>query len=301
MLGDWCLVTGLRSPVPSLQSPVSRHQAQSLRQQKKNLIWHLNTPAEACNLPVDIATAQKLYGLLHNELMNAETKLMKKTFIVALFLSALVGAAVFTGCSLSSADSTSRSVSIIVQGYYQSVNGTRIVQNNTGAAIKTLDLRQNGDQLEAVDNNGMIFRGSIGRVEDTTLQASFVLTGATTAGQEGTMAGVIAVDGNTGRMQGTWAEPSLFSTFSAIGTVPQTPTNSTSTLKISSGPSSVSAGSTNSYSVTGSSGTITWDYSGGGSPNPETGTTTTLIPTSAGTLTASDSNGGKATLPITLN
>lgn len=239
---------------------------------------------------------------------------MKHFIIISFFLSALIGTAVFNGCSLSSADSTSRSVNMIVQGYYTGKDRGRLVQNNTGATILSLDLRQSGDQLEAVDNNGMIFRGSIGRVDDSTLQTSFTLTGSTTAGQEGSMAGVIAVEGNTGVMQGTWAEPSLFSTFYGVGTVPQTPTdsnsetnstapstsNTVSDITIDSGDVTVDEGSPTSFSVTKYSGTVTWTYDGTGDLSPTTSPSTTLTPTTSGTLKASDTSGGSDSISITV-
>lgn len=140
-------------------------------------------------------------------------------------LTAVAATAVFTGCEIDSAESTVRNVNLIVQGFYTGSSGN-LVQNNTGNSIANLDLRQNGDQLEGVDNNGLIFRGTLGRVDTVEQQASFTITGSTTAGQEGSFTGVIDVDGTTATMQGTWVEPSLFSTFSGTATVPQSPTNS---------------------------------------------------------------------------
>ena len=130
----------------------------------------------------------------------------------------LVSALVFLGCEVGSSDSASRTVGFDVTGYYRNddpkVNYGRVVGNNTGAAITTLDLRQSGDQLSANDNNGLLWSGSIGDGGD------FQMSGRTTAGNEGTMAGTIEVSGDSATMRGTYIEASLYSTIYAQATVP---------------------------------------------------------------------------------
>ncbi len=78
-----------------------------------------------------------------------------------------------------------------------------------------MNLIQDGDRLQAIDNNGLIFRGSIGSaVSDSETggqrSATFTLNGQTTTGQEGIISGTIVVIGNQATMTGTWAEPTLF-------------------------------------------------------------------------------------------
>ena len=127
----------------------------------------------------------------------------------ALLLVLLAGA-----CRFESADSVARHVNIHVGGLYRNGNG-RVVSRNTGAPIVHLNVIQDGSRLQAVDNNGQVFRGHIGQVTDTAgtnRSATFTLEGHTTAGAEGIISGTISVSGTTATMQGTWAEPALVGT-----------------------------------------------------------------------------------------
>lgn len=143
-------------------------------------------------------------------------RILKHTWIVALpLLAGLIG---LTACEIDSSESVTRDVDINVSGFYDN-DGAVVVSRNTGASIKSFDLRQSGDQLEAVDNNGKRFSGTIGSVNGTV--ASFTLTGNTTANQEATITGSISVsstDNNSGEgvMRGTWIEPSLYGTVYAV-------------------------------------------------------------------------------------
>lgn len=135
-------------------------------------------------------------------------------FVVLLFVASI------TGCEIGSADSVTRNVGHDVSGFYQhpSHPAQKLVAENTGSAITSLSVRQAGDQLEARDNNGIAFVGTIGEASDSS--ASFTLEGQTTAGQSATISGTLSVDGGNATMRGTWIEPSLYSTVYGIGTVP---------------------------------------------------------------------------------
>jgi hypothetical protein len=128
---------------------------------------------------------------------------------------------VYTGCTVDSANGTARSVGINVAGIYRydsSVCGNegRFVSVNSGRPVSYFDLRQVGDKLEAIDNNGIIFRGTIGNVQDTS--ASFNLEGATTIGSSVVVSGNISVSGNKGTMQATWIENNFFATLCGSST-----------------------------------------------------------------------------------
>ncbi len=222
---------------------------------------------------------------------------------------------VMTGCEVDSASGTERSVGVNYSGFYTASSG-RIVANNTGARISSLDLRQAGDSLEAIDNNGLIFRGTIGDVAEAggSLIASFSMEGNTTAGQRGTFSGTLSTSGGSnstgstqGSMQGTWVEPSLFSTFSATATIPgQIDTGGGGdgdgdSLSVSPSSITVATGGSATFTAANASGSVTWTLSGGtGSINPTTGTSTTYTRTTAGseTLTARDSDGNTASASI---
>jgi hypothetical protein len=101
------------------------------------------------------------------------------------------------------------------------------VSNNSGNSITSLDLRQTGDSLEAVDNNGRLWRGNLGEVQNGS--SSFELNGQTTAGREGTFSGTLSSSGGgssgsvsnaQGTMQGTYIESDRYSTFFATATIP---------------------------------------------------------------------------------
>lgn len=140
----------------------------------------------------------------------------------SLILGCLVGVGLLCGCEVGSSDSVTRNVGFDVTGFYQHPNypAQKLVAENTGSPITSLSLNQTGDQLEARDNNGIVFSGTIGDASDSS--ASFTLEGETTAGQSATISGTITVDGGNATMRGTWIEPSLYSTVYGIGTVPTT-------------------------------------------------------------------------------
>ena len=142
------------------------------------------------------------------------------TFLAIIVLA--LGSVFFTaGCSGDSAETIYRNVALIVTGFYVPVEGNEtIVAGNTGAPVTAMNLRQSGDQLESVDNNGSIFRGTIGRVGDDL--ASFTLNGQTTAGQDVTISGTIgvAVGSTEASMRATWIEPTVVGAVAAVASVP---------------------------------------------------------------------------------
>ncbi|MCS6771040.1 MAG: hypothetical protein NZ740_03325 [Kiritimatiellae bacterium] len=154
-------------------------------------------------------------------------KSIQSALLYALAASAL---ALSTGCETDSADTFIRDVSVNYTGFYRPCDGSKaIVQHNSGNRIRTLDLRQNGDRLEAVDNNGNIWRGSLGEPQGG--RSSFELRGRTSTGVEGVFSGILsssdagvtgAVSSVRGTMTGTYIEPDRFSPFCGTATIPGT-------------------------------------------------------------------------------
>jgi hypothetical protein len=151
------------------------------------------------------------------------------------------------GCEVGSPDKAYRSTGLSIAGYYTnpgttvavaSVAAARVVSSNSGAPISTLNLRQSGNQLEAIDNNGTVLRGTIGTVSGST--ATLVLSGTTTAGSPGVLDATVSVAGTRAVMRGTWAEGSLYGVVygeavvqGAAPTPTPTPTNTTMSIRSS--------------------------------------------------------------------
>ncbi|HMO52156.1 MAG TPA: hypothetical protein PKE26_12485 [Kiritimatiellia bacterium] len=121
-----------------------------------------------------------------------------------------------SGCEVDSASGVTRQVDFNVDGVYREPSGGPIVAHQSGAPIRVLTVRQNGDQLEAFDNHNVVWRG---RVADRGLDLSFSLKGTTTAGRSATFAGRFILEGGTSTMEGTWVEDDRFSTFFAQASV----------------------------------------------------------------------------------
>ena len=135
-------------------------------------------------------------------------------------------------CEVGSASTVNRDVAVDFTGFYNdgSSGTTAIVTpHNSGASVKSLSIRQSGDRLEAVDNNGILFKGDIGNSPSATSpQAQITMTGKTTAGAKVTISGTISkgsASDTTATLYGTWIEPSFYATIRAVGSVSKTVTN----------------------------------------------------------------------------
>ncbi len=179
---------------------------------------------------------------------------MKKMLRAGVSIAVLAGAGL-VGCEIGSPDTIIREVGIVIAGFYAN-SGGNLVSENSGAPIETLNLIQNGDDLQGVDNNGKVFRGTVMTVAGTA--ASIQLTGRTTSGAEGTIQATIDSAGGTATMRGTWIEASLFGTVYGTATVP---TNGSGGSIAISGAGTVTNNSATTYTASGGSGTYTWTVS----------------------------------------
>ncbi len=228
---------------------------------------------------------------------------MKKMLILSLLSSLGATLLITAGCSVDSADSVSRTVPINVEGVYSNPNGA-FVSRQSGARVSTMNVRQGGDKLEAVDNNNKIFRGTIGNA--TANQASFTLNGETTAGNKVTISGTFDVSGGNGTMRGTWIEDGLFGTVYATATgLPDPPPVTDLTLTSPSGNINavLGVGSNRVFSASGGNGTFSWtrSNSGIGTLSATTGASVTYTASSAGnqTITVTSGDGKTATATFT--
>ena len=138
---------------------------------------------------------------------------------IVLFSLLLVSSLVFLGCEVGSSDSAVRNIGLDFSGFYDSTgtNSAFVTPANSGARVTSFNLRQSGDLLEAIDNNNIVFHGTVGDPSGSsgTGTSSFQLEGYTTAGQPVTISGTLS-GANTGgnsasaTIDGTWIEPNLY-------------------------------------------------------------------------------------------
>lgn len=206
------------------------------------------------------------------------------------------------GCDVQSGDDVVRNTQINIAGYYTNPDGGKMVSNNSGASVTALNILQSGNQIEAVDNNGQIFRGRIG--SDTSTEATLVLEGSTTSGQPVTLTGKVTGSGNSGVLSGTWIEPTLYGSVYGKATIASISTNkndgATTRLAISpSGSITLAVNDNRAFTASGGSKTYTWAISNTqiGFLSASTGATVTYTARMVGqqTVTVSDGSSSAST------
>jgi hypothetical protein len=124
-------------------------------------------------------------------------------------LLGLLAVGLLPGCEVGDPSDTVPVANGNFSGSYVGSSNANLVARNSGAAVVSLVISQFGNQLQAVDNNGILFTGSIGDI--VAASTTFTLNGVTTTGESVTINGNLRASGTTATMTGTWAEPSLFS------------------------------------------------------------------------------------------
>lgn len=193
--------------------------------------------------------------------MKYRTPILVGGGVAAVAVAFLVG----NGCTGDSVEGGVRLVGLSVEGFYaHPESGNAMVRRTTGADVESLNLMQHGDYLEAFDNNGVVFSGTIGKVTDTNL-ATFTLEGQSTAGQPATISGTISVQGSDATMRGSWIEPTLLSEVYAVATVPtNAPPPVTTNTTVELNPTLVAVnpvGGITSFTASGGTGSFTWRVS----------------------------------------
>lgn len=141
----------------------------------------------------------------------------------------LLAVGLMPGCEVGSPSDAVPVANGNFSGNYVGSSNANLVANSSGNPVTSLILSQLGNQLEGVDNNGMLFKGTIGDILNAT--ATFTLTGTSTAGAAVTINGNLRASGTIATMTGVWVEPSLYS--SVYGTASISPiTNSVSTAAV---------------------------------------------------------------------
>lgn len=169
------------------------------------------------------------------------------------------------------------------------------INKQSGKKLTWLRLLQTGTELEAYDNAGKTWDGSISTIQSGT--ANFSLSGSTTDGQAVNIAGTLVYKDQQSEMNATWIEPTFYGNIIATATVSPATTN-TPTSSVTMNPSStVSLSSSKTqqiFTVSGGSGSYAWELSTAtyGSLNTFLGSTVTYTAngtTGTTTITVYDS------------
>lgn len=214
-----------------------------------------------------------------------------------------------SACDISSSGSATRNVPIVVEGFYARANGEAIVSRTSGAPVRNLNLRQSGDQLEAIDNNGIVFRGTIGQVIEGS-RASFTMEGRSTSGNRATLTGNFNVSGSVSTMSGSWIEDMLVGQLFATAQVPTNTVTDPGAGQVAISPSTADlrVGQSTTFTASGGRGAFTWSLSNNSladiSASGDRNATLTLTPRVAGNLVLTARDGAAtpatATASITI-
>lgn len=174
------------------------------------------------------------------------------------------------GCSVGDPNDVGTVANGDFSGNYIGASNGLLVANNSGAPVSSLTVSQSGNSLQAVDNNGILFKGTIGDILSSSTNASssesatFTLNGSTTAGNSVTITGKLSGVGSTATMTGLWVEPGLYSSIygvAGITPIPISPSNNNSNTNSNSTALSISP-----TSVTVTNQIVTFTASGGTPP-----------------------------------
>lgn len=149
---------------------------------------------------------------------------------VPVLLLGLCAVGVLPGCEVGSPNDVVAGANGNFSGNYVGTTNNALVANNSGSAVSSLSVSQTGNQLQAVDNNGILFKGTIGDILGATTtgtnssssgsaHATFTLNGMTTAGQTVTINGNLSASGSAATMTGIWTEPGLYSSINGTATI----------------------------------------------------------------------------------
>jgi hypothetical protein len=136
---------------------------------------------------------------------------MKKTLwpMFALLLFVFVACGGFLGCETGYTNGTGVGLTGSFTGLYANPTGGVLVASSTGTFVSYLKLTQSGTDVNAVDNNGIPFEGTLNAVNSTS--ATVTLQGKTTAGAAVSITASLTASGSSAIMSGTWTEPTLSS------------------------------------------------------------------------------------------
>ena len=156
-------------------------------------------------------------------------KVKMSWMVVPVLLLGMLAVGLLPGCEVGSPNNVSTVANGDFSGQYAGTTNSALVANNSGSAVTVLTLSQSGNNLQAVDNNGILFKGTIGDIlgaggtstngSSGSASATFTLNGMTTAGQTVTITGDLHASGTTATMTGLCIEPTLNSSVHGTATI----------------------------------------------------------------------------------
>ncbi len=195
----------------------------------------------------------------------------------ALSLALPLSLFLLAGCDVESADSTT-AVASDNSGTIYNFAGLYVNPNNgsstngliplvfppgkqSGTALTWLRLLQYGTTLEAYDNAGLTWSGSISALQSGT--ATFSLVGRTTAGAAVEIAGTLVYADQNSTMDAAWIEPAFSGSIMAKATVSPATTNSpvNGDVSLTVNDSTVSLNDTVTFTASGGTGSYSWPSS----------------------------------------
>lgn len=222
----------------------------------------------------------------------------------------------FAGCDIESTDSVT-AVPSDNEGNIYNYSGLYMSASNTsgstagyaglvfpagrqsGITLTWMRLLQYGSVIEAYDNAGLTWTGSVSVQNDAV--ASFSLSGRTTAGASVEIAGTLTYVSQLSTMDATWIEPGFSGSIFAQATVSPVVT-SKPPAKLSISPSSVSLSTndtTQDFTVSGGTAPYRWTATGG-TVSPSEGSTVTFTTAyTDGSVSVIDANSNSASATIT--
>ena len=165
-------------------------------------------------------------------------------------------------------------------------------EKQSGTLLTWMRIIQDGSALQAYDNAGKNWSGSISSIEDTV--ANFSLEGSTTADASVTIAGTMTYVSGKSTINASWLEAGGFSgSFFAVATV-SPPTTNTGSVAISPTSATISSGGSETFTASGGNGTYSWSHSGScGTLSATNGSSVTYTYDSSGSDTLTVTSGGK--------
>jgi hypothetical protein len=246
---------------------------------------------------------------------NSIPAVLRRAATVAAPAIAAMVLALSAACEVDSADSASGTVSdssgtiYDFSGTYYSVDGdggVLVTPEQSGRAITWLRLTQYGSVLEGYDSSRQFWKGKISGVNSGN--ASFTLTGATTAGQSVDVAGTLRYAEGASTIDASWIESSGRScTLNAKAAVSAPGTNTpSSSLSVSPSSAALAKGASRTFKATSGAAPYSWSLSSssyGSLSSSSGGTVTFTASTVSGTvtLTVTDALSSSASATITVN